>query len=37
MDRAYRLVTRERRMCYAIEIDPVSPKIFGSCFDCEVE
>jgi hypothetical protein len=30
--RTYRLVIRERRMCYATEINCISPKIFGSCW-----
>jgi hypothetical protein len=36
-DRTYRLVITKRRMCYATEINHVSPKIFGNCFGCEVE
>jgi hypothetical protein len=36
-DRTYRLDIGERRMCYATEINPVSPKIIDSCFGCEVE
>jgi hypothetical protein len=37
MDRTYRVVISERRMCYATRINHVSPKIFGNCFGCEVE
>jgi hypothetical protein len=37
MDRTYRLDISKRRMCYATEINPVNPKVFGSCFGCEVE
>jgi hypothetical protein len=37
MDRTYRLDISERRMCYATEINYVSPKVFGSGFGCEVE
>jgi hypothetical protein len=37
MDRTYQLDIGERRMCHATEINFISPKIFGSCFGCEVE